>query len=100
MAESHLKAKNTVEKALEASESLNSIVEAVITIFNMNDQIASVTEQQSVVAKEIDQRIVAIAGLFEKSSMVSEQIRNLSQGLKQHGQEFQACIKQFKVEDM
>jgi methyl-accepting chemotaxis protein len=97
MADNILKTKATVEKALKATESLDKIVEAVNTIHNINDQIASATEEQSVVAHDIDQRITDISKLAENTSAFGEKVNALSTELKQLGEIFGSGMQQFKT---
>ena len=52
-------AKTTSEKASEAGDALNAIIKAVRTISDMNTQIATASEEQSVVADEISRNISA-----------------------------------------
>ena len=98
MEESHIKTNATVSKALKATESLDNIVAAIKIIHDINGQIASTTEEQAVVAQDIDQRINEIAQLSENSSKSSERMRDLSITLKQLDEIFQTGIQQFKTE--
>lgn len=98
MEESHVKTKATVGKALKATESLDNIVAAIKIIHDINGQIASTTEEQSVVAQDIDQRINDIAQLSENTSRSSERMRDLSMELKKLDEIFQSGIQQFKTE--
>ena len=87
----------TVSKAHEAGESLSSIVAAIDNITQMNIQIASAAEQQSVAASEIDRSIVLMADLttnahdeIQKTVQSSHDLNDLSISLN-------AMVEQFKV---
>ena len=55
-----------VEQAAEAGTSLETIAQAVGTISDMNTQIATAAEEQSVVAEEINLNIVTISDMADK----------------------------------
>ncbi|THB70290.1 MAG: methyl-accepting chemotaxis protein [Gammaproteobacteria bacterium] len=55
-----------VEQAAEAGTSLETIAQAVGTISDMNTQIATAAEEQSVVAEEINLNIVSISDMADK----------------------------------
>ncbi len=55
-----------VEQAAEAGVSLETIAQAVGTISDMNTQIATAAEEQSVVAEEINLNIVSISDMADK----------------------------------
>jgi methyl-accepting chemotaxis protein len=88
---------STVEKAQGATQSLNDIVQSITTISDRNMQIASASEEQSVVAQEIDRSVVQISQLAEQSSQASEQITQASTELSQLGESLQQTITQFKT---
>ena len=55
-----LAAENTLNKSSQAQESLSKILDAITIIEDMNTQIATATEEQTLVAGEINQSIVCI----------------------------------------
>jgi methyl-accepting chemotaxis protein len=67
MQQSEGMARQNLEHIGEATSVLGHIVSAVDSINAMNAQIATAAEEQSQVAAEIDQRIVHISGLAERS---------------------------------
>ncbi len=87
----------TVDKASEAAESLNKIVEAVNIISDMNRQIATAAEEQSVVAREIDKNIVQISGLTESSAEQTSHVSDASARLHQLSNSLSELVKRFKV---
>ena len=91
MAQSSELVKENLTHIREASVSLDSIVSAVEDITAMNTQIATAAEQQSQVAQEIDQRVVEVSSLAQRSQnevehviTSSAQIRRDVQQLNQH----------------
>ncbi len=97
MNESVDSAKDTVKKASGASISLTNIVKSVSSIFEVNAQIATASEQQSSAAKEIDRSVVHIAELSDKSATGSDKTLLACEELVQLGEELKAIVLQFKV---
>jgi methyl-accepting chemotaxis protein len=87
----------TVEKASEAAESLNKIADAVGVISDMNTQIASAAEEQSVVAQEIDKNIVQISSLAEHGAEQTTHVSNASEKLAELSSSMAQLVQQFKV---
>ena len=96
MQQSCEQAEQTVEQAEAANQALNGIAEAVSRITDMNDQIASASEQQSAVAMEVEQNIVAINGMSDEASQASEQTAENSQHLNELSHELNALVTRFK----
>jgi len=90
-------AENAVNQANKASESLDSISTAINAISNANRDIATASEQQSTVTKEIDERVVAIADLSEQSNTNSAQIKHGTEDVSELGAQLSDLIKTFKV---
>ena len=61
-------ASNAVKRAEEANNALNTIRDAIQSISDMNIQIASAAEEQSLVAEEINTNTVKIKDLSEQVS--------------------------------
>jgi len=97
MGESRGRAKGTVEQAAHAGESLESIVRAVATITDMNNQIASAAEEQSAVAEEINRSVVSIQQVSHETASGAEQTEASSSELSQLGAQLQQLVAQFKV---
>ena len=90
-------AQSTVETASKAASSLTNIVQAINTISDMNTQIASAAEEQSAVAQAIDESIVRISTLSEKTAEGSGIVANSSNNLKNLGVEMKSLIGTFKI---
>lgn len=89
-------ARNTVDKAEEAGQSLGNIVVAIDSVTAMNIQIASAVEEQSVVAHEIDQSINRIADFVEYSHLEMSKTADLSRELEELSQALGDLIGGFK----
>lgn len=87
----------TVTTAQAAANALEQIVASVVTISDRNMQIASASEQQSAVAREIDRSIVQIAQLAEHSAQASEQVTTAADELSRLSEGLQDMISQFKT---
>tara|TARA_B110001454_G_scaffold15036_2_gene13456 strand:+ start:6742 stop:8385 length:1644 start_codon:yes stop_codon:yes gene_type:complete len=91
------KANSTVELAGTSAMALEKIVEAVGTISEMTIQIATAAEEQSAVAKEIDQSVVKISKLSEESSENSHKVLGASSNLNNLGGKLKRIIDTFKT---
>lgn len=89
--------KQSVEKALNAQQSLSAITDAVTTISNMNIQIASAAKEQSSVAEEINQNVVNISQVVEQTAEGAQQTQVSSQELSNLANELQILVEQFKT---
>ena len=96
MQQSCTQAEQTVEQAEEANDALNAISSAVSQITAMNDQIASASEEQSAVAMEIEQNIMAINAMSDESAHTSEQTAENSTRLTELSHELKALVGRFK----
>jgi len=87
----------SVELARVTGRSLESIIERVSVINDMNTQIASAAEQQTTVAEEMNQNVETIAGVAEQAATASGQTAESSQNLSQLSQELLQSVVHFKV---
>jgi methyl-accepting chemotaxis protein len=90
-------AENAVEQASKASQSLDSISDAIIAILDANHHIAKAADEQSSVTREIDERVTAIAGLSEASTQRSVKINSGSEDVSKLGIQLRELIKTFQV---
>lgn len=86
-----------VKQTVQTSEALESIVEGISNISNMNTQIASAAEQQSTTAEEINRNIVAINQVAEESSQGADQIASSSDDLARLTSHMQEIVARFRV---
>jgi len=90
-------AKETVEAAGRAGVSLDNIVQSVSSIMNMNTQIATASEQHTIVAEEIDRSVVRISKESETAAESSNKTADKSQELAALGEKLQGLVTQFKL---
>lgn len=88
----------TVSKAEQAGHSLESIVNAINSITDMNIQIATSAEEQSAVAQEIDQSINRMAQLLSKSHTEIEKTTYFSSELEELSNSLSGLIGHFKIQ--
>jgi methyl-accepting chemotaxis protein len=86
----------TVEKAEAAARALDEIVPTVARISDMSAQIASATEEQEAVAKEIDRNVTEIAGGAQQAAASTEEVTRASASLAQLSEELRSLVGQFK----
>jgi len=89
MDESRIQVEASAERAMMAGQSLGSITLAVETIYDMSTQIATASEQQSIVAEDINQNVVSISQSgkevldgSQQSVLSSERLAKLAIGLE------------------
>ena len=97
MAQSRSMAGDTVEAARHAGTALTRIDEAVSRIQQMNQQIATASEEQSSVAEEINRSISNIRDIAEQSAAASEETSAASVDLARLGSDLQLQVSRFKV---
>ncbi|AFL72487.1 methyl-accepting chemotaxis protein [Thiocystis violascens] len=87
----------TLQKASQASQSLEEITRAVATINAMNDQIASAAEEQTAVTEEINGNTLSIQRLAEHAVAANRQTALARGELVSLAQSLNAGLSQFKV---
>lgn len=90
-------AQGAVTQASNASQSLDSISEAITEIATANQHIATAADEQSNVTREIDHRVSAIVALSEQSTQRSQKINHGSEDVSQLGIQLRELIKSFQV---
>jgi methyl-accepting chemotaxis protein len=91
------KADASVTYAAQAGDSLQSINDSVATINNMNIEIASASEQQSVAAEEITKNVTAIQNTAAQSALGAEKTASASNELLNLASRMQALVGQFRA---
>ena len=90
-------AQATYEVAQEAGRALNEILQAVRLIDERNLQIATASEQQAHVSREVDRNLVSIRDLSLQSSDGTRQTVGASQQLAELSGELQTLVRRFKL---
>ncbi|MDF1581897.1 MAG: methyl-accepting chemotaxis protein [Methyloprofundus sp.] len=97
MNESQQRTQTTIQETQKESEFLENITNAVTEIDDMCTQIASASEEQSIVADSISRSIEHINGVTMDAAQGSQQVTESSQILAQLASDLQALIARFKV---
>lgn len=93
----HETAQQSVEQASKAGAALDGITQAVITINEMNTQIAhSANEQQSVVSS-MDQNLTSISHSANSTVEATQNTQTEIQELSRMAEELQSTLSQFKL---
>ena len=82
----------------KAAHSLHVIAAEVTTINDMNIQIATAAEEQSVVAEEINRNITAISTIADTTSSGATQTAQSSEELVRLSVELRRLVDQFKLQ--
>jgi methyl-accepting chemotaxis protein len=98
MNEGQEQANSSVQQAKNAGESLQAINISVIKISDMNIQIATAAEQQSVVAADINQNFIQITHSALLAQQEAGKITAASYQLEELAKSLELNVKQFKTE--
>lgn len=90
-------AQESVECAMKAGESLDTITDSVTTINQMNMQIASAAEEQACVAEDMNKNIVSIKNAAEESVAAIDQTSASSEELSRMASSLQESIARFSI---
>ena len=97
MDEGRDKTQATVEQAGRAGDSLDQITRAITSISDMNVQIASSAEEQSVVTEDINQNVTNINTIADRSAEVAESTLSASGRMAHFSDGLLALVGRFKV---
>jgi methyl-accepting chemotaxis protein len=97
MHSSNEKTQDTLELARAAGSALSAIVEAIAQINERNLSIASATEEQSCVAREVDSNLLNIRDVSVQTTAGANQTRTSSLELAGLASELSGMIKHFNV---
>ncbi len=84
-------------KAHEAGQAMATILALIAHISDMNTQLASATEEQSLVTEEINRNICTISELTEVSVKTNESNSHAAQSLQDISQDLSCTLGQFKI---
>jgi methyl-accepting chemotaxis protein len=97
MNEGKTQAELSVDQATRAGDSLSAINQSVTLISDMNTQIATAAEQQSVVAAEINRNFNQITSAATQAELEASKITAASQQLEQLAKTLELNVKQFRT---
>lgn len=84
-------------KAQEAGQAMAAILGLIAHISDMNTQLASATEEQSLVTEEINRNICNISELTEVSVKANDSNSRAAQSLQDISQDMSHTLGQFKI---
>ncbi|MBE0483262.1 MAG: HAMP domain-containing protein [Bacterioplanes sp.] len=87
----------SVQEADKAGDALQQITLSVTSITDMTHQIASATEEQSLVVKEMDRNLIQVNQLTESTKERSSVADEASERLEKTARELQVITKRFKL---
>lgn len=87
----------SVQEADKAGDALQQITLSVTSITDMTHQIASATEEQSLVVKEMDRNLIQVNQLTERTKEHSSKADEASERLETTARKLQAITKRFTV---
>ena len=87
----------TVTLAQDAERALDAIYQTVAEIQNLNQQIATAVEEQSLVAEEINANVVKVSGLAEESATANTHAATSINELARLGGDLQQMVARFRV---
>ncbi|MDU9406499.1 methyl-accepting chemotaxis protein [Pseudomonas sp. zfem001] len=90
-------AKQTLDIAEDAGVALDQIIQSIAEIGDRNLVIASATEQQAHVAREVDRNLINIRDLSLQNSAGSEQTSTASRALSSLAANMQSMVARFQV---
>ncbi len=97
MNQGQTQAHQSVAQAVEAGQGLDSITQAVATISDMNQQIATAAEEQTAVAEEINRNIVNISRVADLTSNGAERTIQATRHLSELAHYLRQQLDQFQV---
>ena len=92
-----VKADASVEQAIQAGSSLESIAVSVSQITDMSIQVASSLEEQSAVAEEINRNVISIRDVADQTSDSSNHMKETGDGLSQLSNQLLSLLNRYQV---
>lgn len=97
MEQGQAKARQSVDQAANAGQSLNKITESVETINQMNTQIASATEEQQQTSSFIQESVESIRDIAQSAASYSAEVAKSTERLQEVTGTLSSVAGQFKV---
>ncbi|MBL4741593.1 MAG: chemotaxis protein [Idiomarina sp.] len=92
------RSKTTNDGALKAEQAISQIQEAVANISSMNVQIASATDEQSRVTRDLSENVTGISDLSNDNQNANQQVAEVSQQLTKNSIDLGQLVSRFKTE--
>lgn len=92
------RSQTTNEGALKAEQAISQIQEAVANISSMNVQIASATDEQSRVTRDLSENVTGISDLSGDNQSANQQVAEVSQKLTKNSIDLSQLVSRFKTE--
>ena len=84
------------EQVETADIGLNRIAENVARIRDLNTQMASAADEQSVVTQDVSRNVITISQLAERTAVDAEQTKEVSDSLRQLSDQLESLVQRFK----
>ncbi len=97
MSESKAASEATVSEANQTGQSLSTIVEKVVTISEMNVQIATASEEQTAVTEEITRSLTTISEAIDGTLDGANEVARYGEVLSEIGKSLNEKVERFKV---
>ncbi|OHY95644.1 hypothetical protein BI375_12835 [Vibrio rotiferianus] len=97
MNKGQVEADNCVVQANKAKVALEAITHAISVINDMNMQIASASEQQSIVAEDINKNVVNVKRIAEENSVAANQTSSSSSEIARLAENLGQLVAEFRV---
>jgi len=97
MLEGNAQAGRNIEQAEQVGNALDTIAEVVGVITQQNAQIANATDQQLVVTQEINQNVMNINAICQRSAQGTREAQASSEALAEYAAKLQELLRHFKV---
>ena len=94
---SHVLTEETVVLAAQASQALSRITQAVSSIEQMNQQIATAAEEQSAVAEQVSLSMERVRQVADGGARQSHELQGATADLQQIGDELNAAVGHFRT---
>jgi methyl-accepting chemotaxis protein len=96
MQQGQQQATDGVEKAARANEALETIIQQIMRMNDMNTQIASAAEEQSSVADEMNQNLTRINMAADETSTAADSVAATSQEIAALAMQLKKAVSKFR----
>lgn len=97
MAQGRLQSEQSAERAKEMQQALSAISDAISVVQQQSSQIAVATEQQTIVAEEINRNLTTITGLVDNTSEHASELTDEARQLNEAAGTLNQVVAQFRI---